>query len=70
MKVQTDFEVKHFVEYLGLEAGVPATLAVVDKKDKFYIIKTHSDDFEIHEDALPLIQTKCPKLAIINKMLQ
>ena len=70
MKVQTDFEVRHFVEYLGLEVGLPATLAIVDKKDKFYIIKTDVDNFEVHEDALPLIQAKCPRLTMINRMLQ
>lgn len=68
MKVQTDFEVKHFVEYLQTNI-VPVNMKILGREGEFHITKMNGEGFEVHEDALPLIQTKVPKLTITNKIL-
>lgn len=69
MKVESKFEVKHFVTYLGMN-GLPTKMEILGKEGKFHKTKVNGEDFEVHEDALSLIRVKCPSLSVVNKMLQ
>lgn len=69
MKVQTDFEIKHFITYVNVNL-VPVKMNVLDHKDKFFITKVNGEDFEIHEDVLTCLQTNCPSMKVEYKMLQ
>ena len=62
-------EIKHFITYLGMN-GLPTSMTVLGRDKEFHVTKVNGEDFEVHEDALPLIQIKCPKLKITNKILQ
>ena len=69
MMVKTDFEIKHFIEYMNLKHHI---IEIIDKtSDKFYISKINKKDiYRIHEDALQNIILKCPNVPILNKIIQ
>ena len=69
MKVKTEFEIKHFVAYMNANT-FPNKMDVLGREGEFHVAKIHGDEFKIHEDALPLIQTKCPSLTVNNKIVQ
>jgi len=69
MKVETEFEVKHFVKYIN-DNLLPVTINVRDYKESFYIADVNGEDFKIYSNILDTVQIKCPRLTIKYKLVQ
>ena len=68
MRVQTEFEIKHFITFVNINIA-PVKMTIIDFKDTFYITKVNGDDFEIHEMALTALQSNCPAMQVENKLV-
>ena len=68
MRVQTDFEVKHFVKYVN-NNKIDTTMDIIEYVDKHYITTVNGTAFEIFEDILPYIQTTCQDMVINFKLI-
>jgi hypothetical protein len=71
MKVTSDFEIKHFIEYVEnqLRIYMGVYMNIVDTSKDRLIVDINGTKFEVNKEALPLITTKCPDLVIKNKIL-
>ena len=69
MKVQTKFEIKHFIKYVN-ENLAPVTMDIIDYTDNFFKTIVNGENFHIHEDILTFIQTRCPAMKSVYKVLQ
>ena len=69
MRVQTDFEIKHFITYVNTSL-VPVKMDVLVHQYKFFIAKVNGEDFEIHEDVLTCLQSNCPAMKVEYKVMQ
>ena len=67
MKVQTEFEIEHFITHVST---LYAVIQLVDKKGEFYVAHVNSDTFEVHEDIIRDIRLKCQNIMIEFKIIQ
>lgn len=67
MKVQTEFEIKHFVEYTKLNGGV---LEVLHSTNEHHTAEYRGDAYKISQDALCKIMLLNQDLVVLNRMVQ
>ena len=69
MKVETEFEIKHFVDFIN--TNNKTTTLIVDGVDGgFYIANMDGETFEISKNALCDIMPKCLSMKLINNIAQ
>jgi len=65
MIVKTDFEVKHFIEFINKNAN-HVTMEIVDTDNTWSNTKVNGTDFKILNDVLPIITISCQSMEINN----
>lgn len=69
MKVQSNFEVKHFKKFVN-DNALPVKMTITDVKDGFFVTKVNDEEFEVHEGVLTDISIACRSMKIESKIFQ
>jgi hypothetical protein len=67
MKVNTDFEIKHFVKFTQLKGG---TLEVLHSDADSYTVEYQGDAYKLSYDALQQVKLLNQNLRVKNRILQ
>ena len=67
MKVQTDFEIKHFVTFTQMNGGV---LEILASGPDGYVVEYQNDAYKISPDALQKIRLLNQNLIVKNRIVQ
>ena len=67
MKVQTEFEIKHFIAYTKLKGG---ELEILHSDMENYTVEYNKDAYKISHDALNAIMLSNQELVIKNRIIQ
>lgn len=67
MKVQTDFQVKHFIAYTKLKGG---ELRIFDTDFDSYMVRYNEDNYNISHEAMEKIMLMNQELMVSNRILQ
>tara|TARA_R100000951_G_C2632155_1_gene178027 strand:+ start:257 stop:460 length:204 start_codon:yes stop_codon:yes gene_type:complete len=67
MKVNTAFEIKHFVKYTKLKGG---TLEILAADDKSYTVQYQDTAYKLSYEALQQVQLLNQQLRVVNRIVQ
>lgn len=67
MKVQTEFEIKHFVTYTKMNGG---KLEILHGDNEFYTAQYQDDAYKITPEALNKVMLLNQNLTVINRIVQ
>jgi len=69
IRVDSKLQIQHFIKYLKYK-GVRGEISIIDKHHEYYVVDINNEECMVHEDAVPLIQTRCQNIVIVNRMVQ
>ena len=67
MRVQTDFEIKHFIAYTKMNGGM---LEILHSDNEFYTAEYQNDAYKITHDAMNKIKLLNQNLVVKNRIVQ